>query len=278
MCPSRTTTRPFTMVCRAPVGPQRNHASTGSAMAPANDGPVSDHTAMSATAPTLSSPISPSRPRHPAPPMVATSNAMRAVPACAPLRNLANNIACRASNHIDAESADDEPSTPRPTLAPAARRSTTGEMPDANIRFELGQCATPMPAAPRRCTSSWLGITQCATHVRLLHQPVRSRYSMGRHPKVAMEKSSSSAFSAKCVCRRTSNLSASSADRTISCSVTLNGEHGARATRVMAPNARSWCRFTASSLAARISSSSATTSSGGRPPSFSLNDIEPRVG
>ena len=51
--------------------------------------------------------------------------------------------------------------------------------------------------------------------------------------------------------------------------MTLNGEHGARAMRTIAPNDRSWWRCTASSLAARISSSSATTSSGGSPPSFS---------
>jgi hypothetical protein len=75
--------------------------------------------------------------------------------------------------------------------------------------------------------------------VRLLHQPVRSRYSIGRQPKVAIEKSSSSAFSAKCVCRRTSNFSASSAERTINRSVTLNGEQGASATRVIAPKERS---------------------------------------
>ena len=66
-------------------------------------------------------------------------------------------------------------------------------------------------------------------------QPVRSRYSVGRQPNVASENASSSAFSAKWVCRRTSRRSASSAERTISCSVTLNGEHGASATRVIAP-------------------------------------------
>ena len=141
-----------------------------------------------------------------------------------------------------------------------------------------GQWATPTPAAPSRRTSSGFGITQCATHVRSLAQPVRSRYSIGRHPNVARLNSSSSAFSAKWVWSRTSSRSASSAVRTISSSVTLNGEHGASATRVIAPHDRSWWRRTASSLAARIESSSLTTSSGGRPPSFSDSDIEPRVG
>ena len=152
--PLRTTTRPLTTVCLADAGPQRNQASTGSAIAPAKEGPVSDHTATSPTEPTLISPISPSRPQQPAPPRVAISKDVRAVPALAPLRNFASNIAWRASSHIDAESADDEPSTPRPTFTPAARSSTTGEIPEAKIMLLLGQCATPIPAAPNRCTSS----------------------------------------------------------------------------------------------------------------------------
>ena len=232
----------------------------------------------SPTAPGASTPSSPSRPRHPAPPSVASSSAIRAVPAAAPLRSLASSIAWRASSHSDAESADDDPSTPRPTFTPAARRSTTGEMPDARMRLLDGQCAAPTPAAPSRPISAGSGITQWATHVRSVHQPVRSRYSIGRHPNVARLNSSSSAFSAKWVWSRTSSRSASSAVRTISASVTVNGEHGASAIRVIAPWARSWWRATASSQAARISSSSATTSSGGRPPSFCDSDIDPRVG
>lgn len=107
------------------------------------------------------------------------------------------------------------------------------------MRLLLGQWATPTPAAPRRCCSASFGITQWATQVRSVHQPVRSRYSIGRQPKVASENSSSSAFSAKWVCSRTSSRSASSALATISRSVTLNGLHGASATRVMAPWERS---------------------------------------
>ena len=120
---------------------------------------------------------------------------------------------------------------------PAARRSTTGAMPDARIRLLDGQCAADTPAAPRRRISSAFGITQWATHVRSLAQPVRSRYSVGRQPKWATLYSSSSTFSAKCVWSRTSSRSASSAVRTISSSVTLNGEHGASAIRVIAPHA-----------------------------------------
>ncbi len=46
--PSRTTGRPLTTVWRTPTGPQRSHASIGSASAPANDGPTSGQTATSA--------------------------------------------------------------------------------------------------------------------------------------------------------------------------------------------------------------------------------------
>ena len=147
-CPFSTTDLPFTMVCFALTGPQRNHASIGSAIAPANAGPVSDHTAISPTAPTEISPISPIRPRQPAPPRVAISSAIRAVPAAAPFCNFASNIAWRASSHNDAESADDDPSTPRPTCTPASRSCTTGEIPDDKMRLLLGQCAAPIPAAP----------------------------------------------------------------------------------------------------------------------------------
>ena len=164
------------------TGPQRNHASTGSAIAPANAGPVSGHTATSATAPGRSSPSSPVRPRQAAPPRVASSSAIRAVPAAAPLRSLARSIAWRASSHRLAESADDEPSTPSPTSTPAARRSTTGAIPDDRIRLLDGQWATPTLAAPRRATSAAFGITQWASHARSDSHPVRSRYSVGRQP------------------------------------------------------------------------------------------------
>ena len=38
---------------------------------------------------------------------------------------------------------DAEPSTPRPTLTPAARYCLTGAMPEASRILEVGQCATP---------------------------------------------------------------------------------------------------------------------------------------
>ena len=147
--PLRTIVRPCTIVSLALIGPQRIQASIGSAIAPANRTPCSDHTATSPTAPICRLPISPRRPKQPAPPMVAHSSAMRASAAPAPLRNFANSIASRASIHNEAQSADDEPSTPSPTCTPAARNSIIGAMPEEIIMLLLGQCAAPIPAAPR---------------------------------------------------------------------------------------------------------------------------------
>src|SRR6266480_7787730 len=60
--------------------------------------------------------------------------------------------------------------------------------------------------------------------------------------------------------------------------LTLNGEHGASATRTMAPQPGSWCAATSRSLSASTSSSSCTTESGGSPPSLAEIVMEPRVG
>ena len=69
-----------TIVCQAPTGPQRSHASTGSATAPANAGPVEPpHRHVADRAGRRARRARPSRPRHPAPPSVAISSAMRAV-------------------------------------------------------------------------------------------------------------------------------------------------------------------------------------------------------
>ena len=51
---------------------------------------------------------------------------------------------------------------------------------------------------------------------------------------------------------------------------TENGEQGASAMRICAPGFGSWNSFSTRSLSARIVSSSCTTQSGGRPPSFWL--------
>src|SRR5215472_4535293 len=119
---------------------------------------------------------------------------------------------------------------------------------------------------------------QCATQARPVSQPTSSNCSTGRRPKCSRQYESSSGSSARWVCSRTSSRSASSAVRTISSGLTLNGEHGASATRTMAPQPGSWCAATSRSLSASTSSSSCTTESGGSPPSLTDSVIEPRVG
>ena len=80
---------------------------------------------------------------------------------------------------------------------------------------------------------------QCATQAREVSHPTSSNCSTGRRPKCSMQYRSSSGSSARCVCSRTSSFSASSAVRRIRPEDTENGEHGASATRTMAPEERS---------------------------------------
>ncbi len=245
--------RPATMVCRAATGPQRSHASTGSAMAPANAGRSSDHTATSPTAPDgerrrARRRARGSRPRRASPsPAPSGRRPRRAVAQLGEQHRLAGLQPQRRRvgrrRPVDAEP-DVHAGGPQVDDRGDARRQD--QVARRAVRHT--DAAPRRDGAPRRRS----GITQWATHVRSVHQPVRSRYSIGRQPNVASENSSSSAFSAKWVCRRTSSRSASSAERTISGSVTLNGEHGASAIRTIAPWRRSWWRRTARSLAARI--------------------------
>ena len=86
------------------------------------------------------------------------SSTSRAVIPVGPLRCRPSSNAARASIHSEALSVDADPSQPRPTGTPAARNSRTGAKPPPPISmFELGQCATPTPAAPSRVTSAWFG-------------------------------------------------------------------------------------------------------------------------
>ena len=77
---------------------------------------------------------------------------------------------------------------------------------------------------------------QCATQDREVSQPTSSNCSTGRRPNRSRQNVSSSGSSARWVCSRTSSRSASSAVCRISDGDTENGEHGASATRTMAPN------------------------------------------
>ena len=116
----------------------------------------------------------PSRPRQPAPPSVAHSSAMRAVPAAAPSRSLASSIAWRASSHSDALSADDEPSTPRPTCTPAARSGD--DRRDARRQDQVAARAV-RDADARRAEASDL--------VRVRHHAVRDPRAVGRTSRCA---------------------------------------------------------------------------------------------
>jgi hypothetical protein len=101
--------------------------------------------------------------------------------------------------------------------------------------------------------------------------------AVGLMPYMSRQKRSSSLVSQRWVWSWQSWRSASAAVSVISRRVTENGEHGASAMRICAPGAGSWNSFSTRSLSRRIVSSSWTTSSGGRPPSFFERFIEPRV-
>ena len=111
-------------------------------------------------------------------------------------------------------------------------------MPAPSRAFELGQWATPVPVSPKRATSRSLRCTQWASHTSSPSQPSCSRYSTGRQPNCSRQNASSSTVSARWVCRRTPRRRASSAVSRISSPVTENGEHGASATRSIAPGRR----------------------------------------
>ena len=87
-----------------------------------------------------------------APPRVPSASASLAVSAAGPPRPRATRSACLTSARRSPRSFDAEPSTPRPTRTPASRYSRTGATPAPSRRFDVGQCATPVPdARNRRC-------------------------------------------------------------------------------------------------------------------------------
>ncbi|GAA4901731.1 hypothetical protein HNR25_004913 [Streptomonospora salina] len=64
----------------------------------------------------------------------------------------------------------------------------------------------------------------------------------------------------------------------MSARLTVNGEHGATATRVIASKEGSWWASTAASVAASASCVDSVTASGGRPPAERPRSIDPRAG
>ena len=156
---------------------------------------------------------------------------------------------------------------------PASRRSRTGQNPDASRAFELGQWATPVPAAPTLATSEALRWTACAYHTSPSSHPSSSTTSSGRWPKRARQSRSSAIVSARWVCNRRPSRRASAADSLMSSVVTENGLHGATTTLTRSPS----CSLAATdSVEARMASVRSTTSSGGKPPALWPRSIEPR--
>src|SRR5439155_15581988 len=122
--PSRTTTRPLTSTVWARAGGARARPARGSLM-PACARSSTRKQAMSAHLPGSRLPQS-SRPRQSAPPRVASRQAPRASSACAEeARTRASRSARCASIARFASSLLAEPSTPRPTRAPARTRCST---------------------------------------------------------------------------------------------------------------------------------------------------------
>ena len=124
---------------------------TGSS-APPSSSPSVRQTARSACLPGSSDPMS-SRRRTAAPPRVPSRSASRTVIASPPSRPRATSSACFTSRNRSLRSFDADPSTPSPTRTPASVRSRTGATPAPRRRFEVGQCATPVPVSPKRAMS-----------------------------------------------------------------------------------------------------------------------------
>src|SRR5437588_2076088 len=183
--PSRTTSWPPTYSRSTRCGAERTSPATGSE-APPSSSPSVRQTARSARLPGSSEPIS-VRPSTAAPPRVPIRSASRTVIAVGPPRPRATRSACFTSKRRSPRSLDAEPSTPRPMRTPASSMSRTGATPAPRRRFDVGQCATPVPvrancaiSVPERCTQ-WAHQTSPAS------QPSDSRYSTGEQPYSSLQ-------------------------------------------------------------------------------------------
>src|SRR5207244_1565696 len=158
--PARTTWSPPTYSVLTRWDAERTRPATGSAAPPSSSASVGQ-TARSAHFPGSIEPMS-LRPSNDAPPRVASRSASRTVIASGPPRPRATSSACFPSRKRSPRSFDAEPSTPRPTRTPARISSCTGATPAPSRRFEVGQCATPVPESAKRATSAVERWTQCA--------------------------------------------------------------------------------------------------------------------
>ncbi len=224
----------------ARAGRRRTRAPRPGRRCPACQTSSTRQSAMSASLPTSSDPISSSRPRQRAPWIVPSASASRARQRLRRRRAAARRAAPGAAR---------PPARPprsrrrrrrraRPR-APARSRSTTGAMPAPSRAFELGQCATPVPVAPKRAISAASRWTQCASQTSSPSQPSRR----GTRPAAA-----EALLAELLLVERLGQVRvqphaarrASAADSVIRSSVTENGEQGARAIRIIAPGEGSW--------------------------------------
>ena len=130
---------------------RREHEpSTGSSAPPSSSPSSRPNGEVGARCPARSTPMS-SRASTAAPPRVAIRSASRAVRAVGPPRPRATSSACLTSKQRSLRSFEAEPSTPRPTRTPASSIARTGATPAPRRRLEVGQCATPVPVAAKRC-------------------------------------------------------------------------------------------------------------------------------
>ena len=240
------------------------------------------HSAMSASLPGSSEPISSSRPEAAG----AADGAQRAAPrravsAAGPPRSRASAAAPGAARR---------PACPprwrrrrrrrgRPAT-PASSRSRTGAMPAPSRALEVGQCATPVPVrAELRDRARRRGARRGRARRRRRASRAARRTRPACSRSVLRQNSSSSSVSARWVCSRTPRRRASAAASRIS----SLGHRERRARRDRDPQHRARRRVVVAvdrrpAVAARAASVSSTTLSGGSPPCDSAEVHRPAAG
>ena len=140
-------------------------------------------TTRSASFPGSRDPVSGSRPKAPAPHMVAIETMSFAGNALLSpvsfLWKFAQNLICVNKSKVLPLAG---PSVPSPTVIPCSSMELTGATPLAAFVLEPMQWATLLPDFAIRLISCSVRRMLCAHRVWLSRIPSRSRYSMGVHP------------------------------------------------------------------------------------------------
>ena len=234
-----------------------------------------DQTARSAHLPGAMTPMS-SRASTSAPPRVASRSASREVSAVGPPRARATSSACLTSKQRSLRSFEAEPSTPRPTRTPASSIARTGAMPAPSRRFEVGQCATPVPVEAKRPTSASGEVdavrapdVACrATRGRPGTRRASSRSARGRTPPPRPSRRGACGAGGRAPARAQPTRASG-----------RRSPRRASTARPRAGRARpgsASCRPARRRVSSRMASIVSTTESGGRPPCDSPRSIEPR--